>query len=560
MPFSYEAAVFDNRFPSFRRDPPAAPLLDGPTGPAQGRCEVVLYTDRHDASFGELSPDELARVVAIWIDRGRDLWADPAHAYVCVFENRGAEVGATIAHPHGQIYALDHVPPVTAAKAEAHRRHRRREGGCLSCEATHADDRSGRVVSANETFVVAVPFAARWPFEVAVRARRHGLRRLADLVPEEQRDLALALRDVARRYDALFDFPLPYMMVAQEAPHDEPDWHLAFELYPVHRAPGVTKIRASVETGLGLFLNDVSTGGRGAAARRPRSSRGADRARFALRGHPTGCGDALVSAEARELHVPASLRRERMLAEIKEREFVRVGELSSRFGVSDVTVRGDLDSLAARGKVHRVRGGAIPRLIPRQEQPFEDSISSFAAEKVAIAQAAAALLEDGETVLLDVGTTAAAAARAIAARAELSDVVVFTNGLKTALELESAIPQITVVVLGGTLRPLQHSLVDPLATLILDQISVKTVLLGCNGIDPIGGVTNINLPEAALKQRMLAVATRRVVLADGSKLGRVEVARLCDVADIDLVITGPSADPAVVEALRERDCEVHVAR
>ena len=150
VPFSYDAAVFDNRFPSFRPDPPPAPPLDGPTGPAQGRCEVVLYTDRHDASFGELSPTELARVVAIWIDRGRELWADPAHAYVCVFENRGAEVGATIAHPHGQIYALDHVPPVTAAKSEAHRRHRRREGRCLSCEATRADDRSDRVVSANE--------------------------------------------------------------------------------------------------------------------------------------------------------------------------------------------------------------------------------------------------------------------------------------------------------------------------------------------------------------------------------------------------------------------------
>ena len=84
------------------------------------------------------------------------------------------------------------------------------------------------------------------------------------------------------------------------------------------------------------------------------------------------------------------------------------------------------------------------------------------------------------------------------------------------------------------------------------------LFLGCNGVDPIGGVTNINLPEAALKQRMLAVATRKVVLADGSKLGRVEVARLCSVADIDLVITGRSADPAVVDALRERDCEVRV--
>jgi len=261
----------------------------------------------------------------------------------------------------------------------------------------------------------------------------------------------------------------------------------------------------------------------------------------------------------KEPPVPRALRRERMLAEIRDREFVRVGELSSRFGVSEMTVRGDLDSLAARGQVHRVRGGAIPRMIARQEQPFEDSVSSFAAEKVAIGQAAAGLLEDGETVLLDVGTTAAATARAIAARTELNDVVVFTNGLKTALELEPASPRVTVVVLGGTLRPLQHSLVDPLATLILEQISVKTVLLGCNGVDTVGGITNINLPEAEVKKRMLAAATRRIVLADGSKLGRIEVARLCGIEDVDILITGGSADPAVVDVLRDRGCDVRVA-
>jgi len=265
-----------------------------------------------------------------------------------------------------------------------------------------------------------------------------------------------------------------------------------------------------------------------------------------------------MTTGARKPSVPPQLRRERMLAEIKEHEFVRVGELSSRFGVSEVTVRADLDSLAAKGRVHRVRGGAIPRLIPHQEQPFEDSVGSFVAEKVAIGQAAAALLEDGETVIVDVGTTAAATARAIAARTELVDVVVFTSGLKTALELEAAFPRVTVVVLGGTLRPLQHSLVDPLATLILDQISVKTVLLGCNGVDAVGGVTNINLPEAEVKKRMLAVASRTIVLADGSKLGRVEVARLCDVREIDMLITGRSADPAVVEALRDRGCDVRV--
>jgi UDPglucose--hexose-1-phosphate uridylyltransferase len=257
LPFAYEAAVFDNRFPSLRPDPPPAPVLDGATGPARGRCEVVLYTYRHDASFGELSPAELGRVLAIWADRSRELWADPAHEYVFVFENRGAEVGATIAHPHGQIYALDDLPPFTAVRNAAHRRHRELHEGCLSCAAATADSRSSRVISASASFVAAVPFAARWPYEVAVRARRHGLGRLADLEPAEQRDLAVALRDVARRYDALFGFQLPYMMVAQEAPRDQPDWHLAFEFYPVHRAPGATKIRASIETALGLFLNDV---------------------------------------------------------------------------------------------------------------------------------------------------------------------------------------------------------------------------------------------------------------------------------------------------------------
>ncbi len=257
IPFLYDAAVFENRFPSFVPDPPAAPPLELPTATALGRCEIVLYTHRHEASFAELEPLELTRVLAVWIDRATELWADPAHEYVLVFENRGAEAGATLAHPHGQIYALGHLPPLTATKREAHRLHRAAQRRCLGCDVVAADARSERVVSENDSFTVAVPFAARWPYEVAVRARRHGLGRLADLEPHEQLDLALALRDATRRLDALFGFQLPYMMVAQEAPREAPDWHLAFELYPLHRGPKKTKIRASVETATALFLNDV---------------------------------------------------------------------------------------------------------------------------------------------------------------------------------------------------------------------------------------------------------------------------------------------------------------
>jgi DeoR family transcriptional regulator, aga operon transcriptional repressor len=116
------------------------------------------------------------------------------------------------------------------------------------------------------------------------------------------------------------------------------------------------------------------------------------------------------------------------------------------------------------------------------------------------------------------------------------------------------------VVIGGTLRPMQHSLVDPLGGLMLEHIYAHTVFLGCNGIDPKGGITNINLPEAEIKRRMLRAARRRIVVADGSKVGEVELAFLCSVDEIDLLITDSSANPTVLSALREYDLEVMIAK
>ncbi|HEY4977418.1 MAG TPA: hypothetical protein VII05_08780, partial [Gaiellaceae bacterium] len=173
LPFPYEAAVFENRFPSFVAEPPPPPPGDL-TAPSCGRCELVIYTSRHDTCFGRLAPVELGRLLAIWSDRSRELWADERHEFVMIFENRGAEAGATLAHPHGQIYAFDHLPPITAAKAEAHRRYRKQKALCLGCDLVRRESASVRVVAPNESFVVGLPFASRWPYEVAVRARRHG--------------------------------------------------------------------------------------------------------------------------------------------------------------------------------------------------------------------------------------------------------------------------------------------------------------------------------------------------------------------------------------------------
>ena len=258
LAFGYEAAVFGNRFPTFTLDPPALPDPGDPRfGPSLGACEVVMFTERHEGDFATLTPEETARVVAVWRDRTADLWSDERLACVLPFENRGGEVGATLSHPHGQIYAFGHVPPWIERRVTALAEGRARTGSCVSCAVVADELRSDRLVHDDPHWAVGVPFAPRWPYEVHVRAVRHGARRLTDLTAAESRALAGSLHAVVARYNGLFGFELPYMMVVYEAPRGATDWHLAVELYPPHRSPRLTKIRASVETSTLLFINDT---------------------------------------------------------------------------------------------------------------------------------------------------------------------------------------------------------------------------------------------------------------------------------------------------------------
>ncbi|WP_113701564.1 DeoR/GlpR family DNA-binding transcription regulator [Nonomuraea lactucae] len=257
--------------------------------------------------------------------------------------------------------------------------------------------------------------------------------------------------------------------------------------------------------------------------------------------------------------MPTEVRRERMLGLLMEQEFARVAELAEAFGVSTVTVRADLDALEEQGKVRRVRGGAVAAgSLPRTEPSFELSLGTAAVEKALIAKAAARLVSSGESVLMGAGTTTAYVARELVARADLTEVTVFTNGLRTALELEPALPRFAVVVTGGSLRRQQHSLVDPLGAKILEGIRANTVFLGCGGVHPEAGITNVNLPDAEMKQRMLRAAARRVVVADSSKLGVVQMAPVCPLSEVDLLITGEPADQAMVAVLRDRGLKVEV--
>jgi DeoR family transcriptional regulator, aga operon transcriptional repressor len=257
--------------------------------------------------------------------------------------------------------------------------------------------------------------------------------------------------------------------------------------------------------------------------------------------------------------LPAEVRQTRIAALVSEHGFLRVRELSDRFGVSPVTLRSDLDLLERRGALRRVHGGAMALQGPRVERTFEEAAVDLAAEKARIGQAASQLVSSGEAVILDVGSTTTALAQALLGRSDLSDVMVITNGLTIALELEAAAPRIGVILTGGTLRPKQHSLVNPLATTFLNQLSATTVFLGCNGVHPTLGVTNINLPEAEVKREMVAAARRVVVLADASKVGAVTLATICPIENVDVVVTDASADPVVVAELRAHDVDVVVA-
>ena len=185
-----------------------------------------------------------------------------------------------------------------------------------------------------------------------------------------------------------------------------------------------------------------------------------------------------------------------------------------------------------------------------RELSFEQAQIESAEEKRLIANAAVDRLAPGMSVLLDVGTTTAAVARELRRRDDLRELTVITNGLSIALTLEPAVPRIQVVVIGGTLRPLQHSLVSPLADTLLERVRADVAIIGCNGVDAVAGVTNINLPEAEVKRRMIAVATRTIVAADGSKLGRVHLGRVAATSAVDLVITGPSAPLSALAELR----------
>ena len=243
--------------------------------------------------------------------------------------------------------------------------------------------------------------------------------------------------------------------------------------------------------------------------------------------------------------LPAQVRRQLIAERIALDGFVSVAALASELAVSEVTVRADLDGLERAGALRRVHGGALPASGSVRESSVETTAEVDADVKRRIGRKAAGLVADGSSLLLDVGSTTLAVARALVARSDLTDVVVITNGLSIALALEPAIPRFTVVVTGGTLRPLQHSLVNPMVSAALAGLHVDLAVIGCTGIDEAGNVTNVNLPEAEVKREMMTAAARRILVADASKVGRRHLGLVGALDEFDtLVMAGAGTEQA----------------
>jgi UDPglucose--hexose-1-phosphate uridylyltransferase len=251
IPFTdFELAIFENKFSALHPLAPAPPVLENiDSEPAHGACEVVVYTPDHDGSLHSIGQDRRALLVSAWIDRYAALF-DRDCAYVLPFENRGEEVGATLHHPHGQIYGFGKVPNVQQRAAEAFAK-----GYDLAAEIAQALPDYGLTEEAG--VAAFCPRYARFPYEVWIAPTRP-CASLADSSDAELEGFDTLLGEVTRRYAAFFGRPTPYMFALHAAPRGgSPGFHWTAQFYPLLRDATRVKYLASVEQHTGTFTVDV---------------------------------------------------------------------------------------------------------------------------------------------------------------------------------------------------------------------------------------------------------------------------------------------------------------
>lgn len=262
VPDNYDVYIYPNDFPTFAEpaiDVSTASTALYPTAPALGKCDVVLYHPDHNTSLPQLSVAHIEKLVQLWQKRFQELRAIAAIKYIFIFENKGEVIGVTMPHPHGQIYSFPYVPPKITVELNASEKYWQKHKSCLMCHILDNELQvQQRIVAANDSFVAFIPFFARWPYEVHIYARRH-VQYITEFTAEESHDFAAILKIVTQKYDNLFGFSFPYMMVMHQAPVDKQYdyYHFHVEFYPPYRSKNKLKYLAGCEAGAGTFINDT---------------------------------------------------------------------------------------------------------------------------------------------------------------------------------------------------------------------------------------------------------------------------------------------------------------
>ncbi|MDN5861128.1 MAG: galactose-1-phosphate uridylyltransferase [Pseudonocardia sp.] len=262
---SYEVVVFENRFPSLARSVPGTePYVDGTPlwrqRPANGRCEVVCFTSDHDSSFTQLPVERVRTVIDVWADRTAELSELSGIAEVFPFENRGVEIGVTLEHPHGQIYAFPFLTPRSTQLLTQARAHHEKTGRELLGDVLAAEQAAGtRVLVTGEHWTAFVPAAARWPIEAHLVPHRQ-VPDFAALDDAERAELAVVHLDLLRRLTAFFGQEPPYIAAWHQAPigTGRELTRMYLQLFSLRRAPGKLKYLAGSESGAGAWIGDTT--------------------------------------------------------------------------------------------------------------------------------------------------------------------------------------------------------------------------------------------------------------------------------------------------------------
>lgn len=268
VPESYDVHIYNNDFPALTESP-ELPEVEG-SGLYQvsenyGKCEVILYSPEHNKTLPELGVDHIVKLINLWTERFEELSKDKKIKYIFEFENRGAEVGVTMPHPHGQIYGYPFVPLKIKTELDSAKEYHNESGRCMICDMNNEEEKyKKRIICENDSFIAYLPFFTDYPYGVFIVSKSHK-GNFTEFNDIEKKDLAAMLKNVTGAFDKLFDKLFPYMMCIHQTPVNAEEYedsgeyyHFHIEFYPPLRDANRIKYYASSEMGAWAACNPLS--------------------------------------------------------------------------------------------------------------------------------------------------------------------------------------------------------------------------------------------------------------------------------------------------------------